>query len=1138
MKPTIPLAALAVMALIHSTSAAIGIADGNGSFETNGADLTNDFFDNVGLYELDTVGGTIPGWTFDTPGAGTGRWFMQNGCGYGLASDGTAFLNLSNALAGYTATCTISGLDIGQRYILTFEASLRQNVTAGSFSVALDLASPLVVTINAADLPANPGLANYAPQAIPFTATNTSHILTVDSANASGAGVLVDNFAVIPAPFTPAAWWSGETSATWDDTTVNFTGQAFGDFKTAGGIQVIFADNDGNSIPVTRNNVSIAAGGVSINLVRFDNNSLNYTLNSTDANGISGASSLTKSGTGTLTLAGPNTYTGTTIIADGAIILSGGGERLPAGTVLTLGDGLTNTGGILKLNGNSQSVGALRSAGSGTANQVLNGSATAAVFTVNGSTATAFAGTLGGASADEDNFSLVKSGGGLLELTASNSHSGSTAVNGGTLVLANPSAAGSGNLAVTDAAILGVSTTGTIANAIDLAGSPTIRSLLNSSATLSGDITNGSSAGTVLVDFPASPSTLTLTGSSVDLGTKSLVVQGASANGGFYGVNPSLVINGSAVAVGGDTAVGRANLTIQNGSLTTTRLTTPTGAGYSADWGNVNINGGTVTATNGVDGSVGTMATFALFLNGGELRTPSIRVADREYGPGNSAWLTFNGGQVTVTGADNANFITLYGGNQNSYVGSGGAIINTNNFNIGIGVNLKAAGAGGLTKQGAGTLTLSGTNTYSGDTTVEAGSLVLASGGSSRFHPTLNNTSNKITGTGNPPVSLDGEIYLELAAANLTNGNTWLIVDAASIAATYGGSFTVTSSLGSFINDSGVWTMIRANTTWVFSQFTGELVLHVDSSAPTIALGNGSFEANGADLTNDFSDIVGLYELDTVGGTIPGWAFNTPNGTGRWFMQNVCGYGLASDGTAFLNLSNALAGYTASCTLAGLTVGQSYTVTFDVSRRQNVTGGSFTVALDLASPLVVTINAADLPANPGLANYAPQAISFTATNTSHILTLDSTNASGNGFLVDNFALVAGGSDPFTSWIGGFPGLSDSTPGGDPDSDGIPNLLEYVLQNGDPAVSSTAILPSSVTTATDFVFTFYRRAATTADTTQIFQYSDNLTDWNPLAIPGGTGVVVTDIGGGIDEVLVTVPRGSNAALFGRLKVTKP
>jgi len=88
-------------------------------------------------------------------------------------------------------------------------------------------------------------------------------------------------------------------------------------------------------------------------------------------------------------------------------------------------------------------------------------------------------------------------------------------------------------------------------------------------------------------------------------------------------------------------------------------------------------------------------------------------------------------------------------------------------------------------------------------------------------------------------------------------------------------------------------------------------------------------------------------------------------------------------------------------------------------------------------------------------------------------------------------------------------------------------------------SDTAILPSSVTTATDLVFTYYRRADATG-VTQTFQYSPDLgvTPWVGLAIPGGEGVLVTDQGGGIDKVEITVSKGTHSKIFGRLLVTKP
>ncbi|MCA9249425.1 MAG: alpha-L-fucosidase, partial [Planctomycetales bacterium] len=130
----------------------------------------------------------------------------------------------------------------------------------------------------------------------------------------------------------------------------------------------------------------------------------------------------------------------------------------------------------------------------------------------------------------------------------------------------------------------------------------------------------------------------------------------------------------------------------------------------------------TLTATNGIDGSTNGSVTFAIDLNGGTLRTPSIHVADREIGTYNNAWFTFNGGTLEAT-ADNPDFITLYGGNENAYIGNGGAVIDTAGHDIGINANLVAGGVGGLSKLGQGTLILGGLNTYIGPTTVQEGTL-------------------------------------------------------------------------------------------------------------------------------------------------------------------------------------------------------------------------------------------------------------------------------------------------------------------------------------------------------------------------------------------------------------------------------
>ena len=127
------------------------------------------------------------------------------------------------------------------------------------------------------------------------------------------------------------------------------------------------------------------------------------------------------------------------------------------------------------------------------------------------------------------------------------------------------------------------------------------------------------------------------------------------------------------------------------------------------------------------------------------------------------------------------------------------------------------------------------------------------------------------------------------------------------------------------------------------------------------------------------------------------------------------------------------------------------------------------------------------------------------------------------------------------------GVNDS-PNDDPDKDGIPNLLEFILgglPNGSGA-SNTSILPSQTLTATDLVFKFNRVDASEGDVTLKVQWSSDLVTWGaPKEVTIGatdSGIVsIAENGGAADAVTVTIPRAGNEAngkLFARLYVTRP
>jgi hypothetical protein len=132
---------------------------------------------------------------------------------------------------------------------------------------------------------------------------------------------------------------------------------------------------------------------------------------------------------------------------------------------------------------------------------------------------------------------------------------------------------------------------------------------------------------------------------------------------------------------------------------------------------------------------------------------------------------------------------------------------------------------------------------------------------------------------------------------------------------------------------------------------------------------------------------------------------------------------------------------------------------------------------------------------------------------------------------------------FTTWVNSFnPPLTnpaDREPGADPDGDGFENLMEFVL-NGNPSVSSSAIAPTLDASGANFVFNFNRRDdSESPETTLVFQHSTNLTTWTDVSIGAATSGVVTvaENGTSADGITVTISKGSNTKLFGRLKVVR-
>ena len=480
---------------------------------------------------------------------------------------------------------------------------------------------------------------------------------------------------------------------------------------------------------------------------------------------VAGGGQLAKDGAGTLLLSGTNNSTGNLRIVSGTV---------RAGSATALGSGpitLDNTAGVLlDLDGYNSNVLYLVGGGAAGGNIALDG----ATLTINagGSAATVFGGAISGSGG------LIKNGSGFQQLSGcSSSYGGTTVINQGTLSVAclgdgganssiGSSSSAAGNLVLSGGTLQYVGTGGSTNRQFTLGASTTSKldasgagaiafthagPLTFASANTAQTLTLGgtSTANNVLAAQITNNDTGVTRLTKTDAGTWILTNAGSTytgvttISGGVLGV-AKLSDGGLASSIGASSAAA-ANLVIGNGSTlrytgagdTTNRLFTlsqgvtfiessGTGAIVFTDTGPVTLAGnnqartialgGTNTGNNTLAGSIGNAGTGVTTLAKNDSGT----------------WVLT--GNHSYTGSTNVNGGTLFIGGG----GTTGAIASAfvNNFGT-LGFNRsdlltyggQIVGTGSVRQAGNGTTVLTGTNLYTGGTTIDAGTLQLGNGG-------------------------------------------------------------------------------------------------------------------------------------------------------------------------------------------------------------------------------------------------------------------------------------------------------------------------------------------------------------------------------------------------------------------------
>jgi subtilisin-like proprotein convertase family protein len=153
-----------------------------------------------------------------------------------------------------------------------------------------------------------------------------------------------------------------------------------------------------------------------------------------------------------------------------------------------------------------------------------------------------------------------------------------------------------------------------------------------------------------------------------------------------------------------------------------------------------------------------------------------------------------------------------------------------------------------------------------------------------------------------------------------------------------------------------------------------------------------------------------------------------------------------------------------------------------------------------------------------------------ATAGDYLLVIERYNTLGE-VVSQSFTLSVTGSSGYAGWIAGFPGLSGTGQGDDPDGDGMVNLLEYHLGALPGIPDAAEALPAFTKTGTTLTLTWWRLKSAT-DTTGVAEWSAALGTWST----GGVATSVIDENATHEQVRATITVApGDPRIFLRLRV---